>query len=72
MPVKFAIVAPVAKPTPASAGSPSASSTHRSATASTAAAAGDDVRVKPFWSHADASQSAPSAAGSTPPVTNPK
>ena len=53
-------------------GSPSASSTQRSATASIAAAAGELTRLKAFWSQAEASQSAPSAAGSAPPVTKPK
>jgi len=35
-------------------------------------AAGESTNENEFWSHADASQSAASAAGSTPPVTNPK
>ena len=72
MQVKLDVVAPVAKPTAAPLGSPSASSTQRSATASIAAAAGELTRLKPFWSHAETSQSAPSAAGSAPPVTKPK
>ena len=70
--VKFAIVAPVVKPTAAVAGRPSASSTQRSATASIAAAAGELTRLKAFWSHAEVSQSAASAAGRAPPVTKPK
>ena len=43
-PVKFDVVAPVANPTAASAGRPSASSTQRSVTVSIAAAAGELVR----------------------------
>ena len=52
MQVKLAIVAPVVKPTAALRGSPSASSTQRSATASTAAAAGELTRLNAFWSQA--------------------
>ena len=59
-------------PTPDSEGSPSSSNSHPHATSSTTAAAGDETALKAFWSHADASQSAASAAGSAPPVTNPK
>ena len=70
--VKFAIVPPVTKPTALSVGSPSRSRTQRPATSSTAAAAGVSARRPVFWSHADVSQSAPSAAGSAPPITIPK
>ena len=72
MQVKLAIVAPVVNPTPALPGSPSASSTQRSVTASTAAAAGELTRLNAFWSQALTSQSAASAAGRAPPVTKPK
>ncbi len=72
MQVKFEVVAPVAKPTAAVRGRSSASRTQRSATASIAAAPGELTRLKAFWSHAEVSQSAPSAAGSAPPVTKPK
>ena len=72
MQVKLDVVAPVAKPTAAVRGSPSASSTQRSATASMAAAAGELTRLNAFWSQAEVSQSEPSAAGSAPPVTKPK
>ena len=64
---------PVTKPTADPAGSPSRSTTQL---------AGDRLgghhrrgrpRRRPaFWSHAETSQSAPSAAGSVPPMTNPK
>ncbi len=70
--VKFAIVAPVTKPTADSGGSPSRSSSHRPATSSAAAAAGVSDRSPTFWSHAEVSQSAPSAAGRVPPMTMPK
>ena len=36
------------------------------------AAAGDMTHMAAFWSNADTSQSAASAAGSVPPVTKPK
>ena len=71
-PVTFAICAPVVSPAPDSAGSPSRSSSQPQATSSTTDAAGEETALKPFWSHAEASQSAASAAGSAPPVTNPK
>ena len=71
-PVTFAICAPVVSPTPESSGSPSSSSNHPHATSSTTAAAGEETALNAFWSQADASQSAASAAGSAPPVTNPK
>ena len=46
--------------------------THASTVVSAAAAAGDIVCSPAFWSHAEVSQSAASAAGSAPPVTKPK
>jgi hypothetical protein len=70
--VTFAICAPVVSPTPDEAGSPSSSSSHPHATSSTTDAAGEDTALNEFWSHADASQSAPNAAGTEPPVTKPK
>ena len=68
----FAICAPVTSPAPARAGSPSSSFTQATAVASAVAAAGDIACSMLFWSHADVSQSAASAAGSAPPVTKPK
>jgi len=44
-PTAFPAVAPVVKPTAADAGSDKAANTHRSATASTAAPAGEDIRL---------------------------
>ena len=54
------------------AGRPSTSSSQRPATASTAATAGVGSARPAFWSHAEVIQSAASAAGSAPPITNPK
>ncbi len=71
-PVTFAICAPVVSPTPDSGGRPSRSSSQPQATSSATAAAGEETALNAFWSHADASQSAASAAGSAPPVTKPK
>jgi hypothetical protein len=70
--VTFAICAPVTRPTLAPGGRPSTSASHSAATASTAPAAGEETALNAFWSHADVSQSAASAAGSAPPVTKPK
>jgi hypothetical protein len=39
---------------------------------SATAAAGDMTCIAVFWSHAEVSQSAATAAGSAPPVTKPK
>ena len=71
-PVKFAIVAPVTKPTPLSAGSPSSSRNQAAATSSTATTAGVTFRSTVFWSQALTSQSDASAAGCEPPMTKPK
>ena len=60
---RFALVAPVAKPTPLSGGRWSSSSSQRAAVSSTAAVAGAGCRGPVFWSHADTSQSAAIAAG---------
>ena len=57
---------------PDSGGSPSSSSSQPHATSSTTDAAGEETALNAFWSHADASQSAASAAGTAPPVTKPK
>ena len=68
----LAICAPVVRPTLHSAGRPSTSSSQPHATSSTTEAAGDETALNEFWSHAEVSQSAASAAGSAPPVTKPK
>jgi hypothetical protein len=68
----LAIVAPVTKPTSASAGSPSRSSSQPAAACSTAVVPGVAKRIAVFWSQLLTSQSAPSAAGSVPPMTQPK
>jgi hypothetical protein len=67
--VKFAVVAPVVRTPPQSAGSSNSSFSQSSATTSSRAPSGDETQANEFWSNADASQSAPSAAGVTPPVT---
>ena len=66
------MVAPVTKPPPVPVGRPSTSATQRSATASSRAAAGDITARAAFWSQAAISHAAATAAGSAPPVTNPK
>ena len=71
-PTRFAIVAPVTKPTRASRGSPSASSSQRAVTSSTAAPAGETTRPKCGPSQVETSQSAATVTGSAPPVTKPK
>ena len=58
IPVKFAIVAPVAKPTAVPWGRPSSSTNQCPATSSTAAVAGVTSRIAAFWSQALTSQSA--------------
>ena len=70
--MKLAIIAPVTKPTAALAGKPSRSRSHSLATHSAPAAAGDITSRPAFWSHIEVSQSAASAAGSVPPITQPK
>jgi hypothetical protein len=54
------------------AGMPSSSFSQRPATSSTTAAEGASSARPAFWSQADVSQSAASAAGSAPPTTKPK
>ena len=71
-PGEVGMVPPVTKAPPVPSGRPSRSSTHRSATSSTAVAAGVTVRSPAFWSHAEVNQSAAMAAGCVPPMTNPK
>jgi hypothetical protein len=66
------MVAPVVKPTDVPAGSPRTSTSQVAATSSTTAAAGAMRNSPTFWSHAETSQSAASAAGSDPPITKPK
>jgi hypothetical protein len=72
MHVKFAMVAPVTKPTAHEAGKPNRSSSQPSAICSIFAPAGDMISKPAFWSQAAAIQFAAKAAGSTPPWTNPK
>src|SRR6476661_328506 len=72
MHVKLAIVAPLVNPTLVPGGSPSISTSQAAATSSTTAAAGVARNRPTFWSQADVSQSAASAAGTEPPMTNPK
>ena len=67
--VKLAIVAPVVKTPPHLDGRPKRSSSHRMDVASSCPPSGDDAHENAFWSTADASQSAASAAGVAPPVT---
>ncbi len=68
-PVKFAAVAPVVRAPPHSAGSSKSSLSQPSATVSRRVPSGEPTQLNAFWSSAVASQSAPSAAGVTPPVT---
>ena len=69
---KFAIVVPVTNPAPLVEGKPSRSTVQASTISSNLAATGDMTCIAAFWSHAPASQFAASAAGSVPPMTNPK
>src|SRR5665648_607842 len=70
--VVLAIWLPVTRPTPLPVGSASRSTSQLATTSSHTAAAGEDTPDAEFWSQADAIQSAPTAAGSEPPVTKPK
>jgi hypothetical protein len=70
--VKWAIWQPVTKPTELSSGRPSSSRTQPPATSSATASAGATAKPPAFWSHAEVSQSAATAAGSAPPITKPK
>src|ERR1700731_65856 len=54
------------------AGRPNSSLSQRPATSSITATAGPQAWIAAFWSHAAVSQSAASAAGSVPPMTQPK
>ena len=68
----WAIWQPVTKANDAVDGSPRSSVTHVPAISSTTAAVGVGSSSPAFWSHAETSQSAASAAGSVPPITKPK
>jgi hypothetical protein len=68
----FAPCAPVTKPLDTPSGSPSSSTSQPDATCSSAAATGEVTTENAFWSHAVASQSAATAAGSALPKTKPK
>ena len=68
---RFALVAPVANPTPLCGWEAEESRSQRAAVSSTAAVAGVGWREPVFWSHADTSQSAAIAAGYAPPMTKP-
>ena len=72
MATKCAMVAPVVKPTDDPVGSPSRSMSHSPVISSTTDAAGVPRKRPTFCSHAEVSQSAASAAGTDPPMTNPK
>ena len=67
--MKLAAVAPVVSAPPQSAGSAKSSLSQSRATVSRRVPSGEPTQLKAFWSSAVASQSAPSAAGVTPPVT---
>ena len=67
--MKFADVAPVVSTPPHSAGSSKSSFSQSIATVSSRVASGEPTQLNAFWSSAVASQSAPRAAGVTPPVT---
>ncbi len=70
--VRLAIVPPVTKPATVVDGRPKSSTSQRCATCSSVAATGEAVKAPAFWSHAVASQSAATATGCEPPMTNPK
>ena len=70
--VTLAMVAPVVYPTDEPVGRPRSSSSQPAATSSTTAAAGEWMNRPTFWSHVDTSQSVARAAGTEPPMTNPK
>ncbi len=70
--MKWAIVAPVVNPTDVPAGSPSSSTSQSAATSSTTEAAGVPRYRPTFCSQVEVSQSAARAAGTEPPMTNPK
>src|SRR4051812_37351772 len=66
---KLAIVAPVVSTPPIDAGRPNSSFNQSIDTCSSRAASGVDTHAPGFWSVVEASQSAPRAAGVTPPST---
>jgi hypothetical protein len=70
--VTWAICEPVTSANEAWAGRPSSSLIHAPHTSSTTAAAGLVATIAAFWSQAEVSQSAATAVGSAPPMTQPK
>jgi hypothetical protein len=70
--VKLAMVAPVTKPTVHSGGRRRISSSHRAATVSAAADAGEQTGLAPFWPQALVSMSAATPTGCEAPITQPK
>src|SRR6266542_4177407 len=68
-PATFPIVAPVVMTALQSRGRPKISFSHPVLINSSRDAKGELVQLYAFWSSVEASQSAPSAAGVTPPVT---
>jgi hypothetical protein len=71
-PTVLATWPPVTKPVDTSAGSRSSSTSQRAVTSSTTMTAGAAAYPPLFWSHAVTSQSAPTLAGTAPPMTKPK
>ena len=71
-PVTLAICAPVTKAPDPFTGSPRSSRNHPRTTSSMTATAGVITCMAAFWSQADTNQSAATATGSEPPLTNPK
>ena len=70
--VTCAIWQPVTKPNETPSGRPSSSAVQAPAISSTTAADGPPTYSPAFWSQAEVSQSAASAAGTAPPITKPK
>ena len=70
--VACAIWQPVTSANDAPAGMPSSSLSQRPATSSATEADGASSARPAFWSQAEVSQSAASAAGTAPPTTKPK
>src|SRR5439155_3476771 len=68
-PVKFAIWPPVTSTPSQSAGNPKSSRSQRREISSSLEASGLASQPPAFWSSSDVSQSAPSAAGVVPPIT---
>ena len=70
--VTCAIWQPVVRPMLVPSGRPSRSTSQDPITSSTTDADGPAAKSPAFWSQVDVSQSAASAAGKDPPITNPK